>query len=479
MIKKCLLVLVSSVIALSVCEFIAGGLLKIPSFSRFHQRFTVDGNPAFLMTLLTDDPHMPFRVKSNFSHMISDQGYRPTAHRITTDHLGYRNASTPRDSYHATIVGDSVTFGIGVDDEQTIAAHVARLTGSPTYNLGIPGAGPGMYMAMIDRFLMQHTTNHLAVLVFDGNDFVNLNNASWRADDQCGYKPNLEVRRSDISSQPAQPDAYVFAPYIRNSSLFYLGYQVLVANKPVNFFKWGKLGPDDQQKIASQKASSRTEAQRHLKHLIAAACLAQSHKDQIASISQLLSNAQDDAALKKMGTLVQELYVNDCVPIGPDMTNLATKAHLAMFSSATAEQKLLHDRYFADLSAGEVIDPFPKRCEETKVDTFLAYLQSVKEQRGVDVQVFVLPSESHLKLYSQRLGQVHHLCRKAREQTSVPCTSFIEPMVFHYQQPQHNALYIDGSHLSEEGNKVVAGWISDVLQSMNRSSSTVSDDIHL
>lgn len=87
-----------------------------------------------------------------------------------TDANGFRNASVPK-HVDALIVGDSQTWGFGVDDGETFAARFAALAGITTYQMANGSYGPVQYRELARRgFTLQPKL--VVVAFYFGNDFV-------------------------------------------------------------------------------------------------------------------------------------------------------------------------------------------------------------------------------------------------------------------------------------------------------------------
>ena len=114
--------------------------------SRNFPRYRIDKNPAFCLGYFTSHRSLPFALKPGFRHMLEDKAHHPQPWSVGLDARGYRNP-TFSGPYDIVFVGDSVTFGYGVSDNETITHYASQTTRA--YNLAIPGAGPAMYMDMI------------------------------------------------------------------------------------------------------------------------------------------------------------------------------------------------------------------------------------------------------------------------------------------------------------------------------------------
>ena len=132
--RKLLLALVVFLLFSSVVEI----LLR-----RFHQRLPLPLS-SFIATsyhsgvggIYFHEPRLHMRLmKPHYQREMYYNGYR-WQHR--TDHMGFRN---PQDRGQARVVllGDSMIYGHGVNEQHTVRHHLEALTRQPVSNLGIQG----------------------------------------------------------------------------------------------------------------------------------------------------------------------------------------------------------------------------------------------------------------------------------------------------------------------------------------------------
>jgi hypothetical protein len=89
----------------------------------------------------------------------------------TTDRDGFRNAGTGSDSAEIVAVGDSWTFGFGVDDSVAWPRLLAdSLRPMRVRNLGLIASGPGQYTLVLQRFGLPLHPRVILYGVFPGND---------------------------------------------------------------------------------------------------------------------------------------------------------------------------------------------------------------------------------------------------------------------------------------------------------------------
>jgi len=133
--------------------------------------------------------------------------------RVTTDAEGVRmNRSRPRpDGVPILAVGDSFTFGLEVDDEETWPAHLERLVRRPVLNGGVFGYGLDQIALRAERLLATHPGVRVLIVGVFGDDI-----------ERCEYsylfapKPWFDVVDGALVLRNARvPDPSEAAPFVR------------------------------------------------------------------------------------------------------------------------------------------------------------------------------------------------------------------------------------------------------------------------
>ena len=118
-------------------------------------------------------PYIGYLHKPNNPLIIAGKDFR--AVHQTGEH-GFRNVSSSPERADIVALGDSLTFGYGVEDDQAWPALLAHdLQLNHVINLGLIGAGPQQYLRVYETFGVQLRPRILLVGLFIGNDF-------WDAD---------------------------------------------------------------------------------------------------------------------------------------------------------------------------------------------------------------------------------------------------------------------------------------------------------
>ena len=115
------------------------------------------------------DPELGTRLRPGATERVAFGGNPATEVRINTQ--GFRGAEWgPPAAGEVVVVGDSQVFGLGVPEEQSLPAELARASGRPVLNAGVPTYGPLEYLAVIDRLLAERKPAVVVVVVNLAND---------------------------------------------------------------------------------------------------------------------------------------------------------------------------------------------------------------------------------------------------------------------------------------------------------------------
>lgn len=137
--------------------------------------------------------------------------------RVFTDRYGFRvparfSDPKPVDSPALLILGDSVAFGSGVEEERTFAGLLrSSLPSTRIYNSAVIGYGTEDYLNVVARFLPDHKEVRTICLVLCLNDVRHRAHAVGRVGDTTGLPPREEDRTA-----AAQLDSFLR----RNSELY-------------------------------------------------------------------------------------------------------------------------------------------------------------------------------------------------------------------------------------------------------------------
>lgn len=515
-IKNSFFIIFSAIISLIIAEFSLRLIFPYtPICGSYFPRYIIDNNPFYASGLTKNDPFLPFSAVSNYSHTLSDLAYHPKPYKITLDGYGYRNTSEEYQHYDNIIVGDSVAFGAGVDDDQTVAAILGQR--NKVYNFSISGAGPEMYMAMIDSFLKRKTTDKITILFFLGNDIRNLNSAYWDGLADCLPPINCKIKRTDVSASPESPPLILSRPFLRDS---YLSHLVYMSAKNIR-----DKGKSEDANLSDLHSMISVKAIADLKNHINRICLIQGYKEKAIGLLEELITAEcaddntkiminkisDDIKTDNIEDIFEEMqkvtmyFINkSCYPIGKDWQNLASYANyyagfvyetlntlkdgytgnlynyislLKMIGRKYSDLKEPSERLIKSLPEMKNLEEIERYSYEIerilknkepvatcytaqgydRLTIFLEYLAHLA-QRNIEVSMYLIPAEYQLGRFSKLAAAAPNpIWIKANEKRIV-CIDLTPKFVEHYSNKQNNALYLDGAHFTIEGNQKVAKY---------------------
>ena len=100
------------------------------------------------------DAELLFKIRPHIDAVVDHPDYHV---RIKTNlnlaDIGFRGGSLGGPAW-AAAVGDSFTFGVGMDQEDTWVNLLARALGKEIINLGIPAQGPPQYTRILKRYAL-------------------------------------------------------------------------------------------------------------------------------------------------------------------------------------------------------------------------------------------------------------------------------------------------------------------------------------
>lgn len=140
------------------------------------------------------DSELGWANKPNLSAVIDDKKH-------TTNSLGLRAPEIDPSKDHILIVGDSVTWGVGVNDDETLAYFLnQKYAEYQTLNFGVNGYGLDQYYLHLKRHIAKTNPRFIIVVIFTGNDV-----GDTTTDISYGKsKPLYVVDRSKVTLAPGR-----------------------------------------------------------------------------------------------------------------------------------------------------------------------------------------------------------------------------------------------------------------------------------
>ena len=88
-----------------------------------------------------------------------------------TNALGMRSQEVDYKKKHILLVGDSVTFGLGVNNDETVSHYLSnKILNHQILNLGVPGYGIGQYYLNLRRHIKKLKPNLIVLNIYTTND---------------------------------------------------------------------------------------------------------------------------------------------------------------------------------------------------------------------------------------------------------------------------------------------------------------------
>ena len=102
---------------------------------------------------------------------------------VRINSIGIRGDETGQESgKRILLIGDSFTFGYGVEEDQNIGSRLADLTGQVVINGGVWGFGPDAEFLMAKRLIPEVKPDAIVLLLFPANDLRDMAETDWTVD---------------------------------------------------------------------------------------------------------------------------------------------------------------------------------------------------------------------------------------------------------------------------------------------------------
>ena len=182
---------------LLVVELAARLLVDAPADSRWSVNSRLAAGLGFpaLNDIFTEDDRVFWKLAPDLdAHELAGRfaDGAPMRFTVTTDRRGLRKMPPVVDAKHRIVfLGDSCTFGLGVDDEQTFPAEIQRaIPGAECINLAVPGYSAFQGRRVFERFSFDGPVD-VVVITFGRNDDL-----EWDGRSDIEHAAMLEDRRS-------------------------------------------------------------------------------------------------------------------------------------------------------------------------------------------------------------------------------------------------------------------------------------------
>lgn len=188
----------------------------------------------FSGSYLSSDPLLPFSLRKNYQGVMQGM-YGEYSAPIRTNSLGYRGPEFPEKKPPGTtrilILGDSMTFGIGVSDNETYPSKTETILQRTHPNVEIINAGyadgfsPDSYYVYLKNRGLALDPDAIVVEFFVWNDITDLSETVWPVTDAGGLPEKVtsccRIVDNGILRNKSIPLKYRY-PLFRESHLFIL-----------------------------------------------------------------------------------------------------------------------------------------------------------------------------------------------------------------------------------------------------------------
>lgn len=189
---------------ITVLLLIGVGLTGAEGLLRWRQA-VVAGSDRLNPGMIQYDPRLGWRLSPGWQgdHRHHDFTAR---YRINDEGFRYDPAlSTPRRGRVIAVVGDSFTFGLGVNDAEPFVSRLNR-NGRHTYlNLALPGSSTDQQALLLEEVLPRYRPDEVWLVVYVGNDL--LDNQRARPLQLNAAKPHFELHAGELrlNNTPVPP----------------------------------------------------------------------------------------------------------------------------------------------------------------------------------------------------------------------------------------------------------------------------------
>jgi hypothetical protein len=401
-----------------------------------------DGGAFPLVNVYAPDAQRGVRLAPGSVTDVGRPGERVTRVRVNDD--GYRGPSWPAPSPgEVVVIGDSLSFGLGVAEEEALAArlHAALPGATAVLDASVPTYGPPEYLVTMDQVLARRKPGTVVLTINLINDLAELDRPNparhtavdgWAARVDPGAPTPmasplraLAIRRSHAAfalwrwQRTREAAAAAIEPDPGLDELLLLARRVARATRAL----------DTHQREEEERAAALAEANAELGAARAAVvALARRHKVVVAYARTLAQEWQ--AYLSRDGdpeSDVFEVYYGGCAFLGPGRSNISRTRFTGTKIRADVEGLLKDLAGVLPRAQGqEIRDAFVRRAsaearvlamptaklpppagkEPLPITPFLARAQALASARGARLVVLVAPLDAQVSLEARRRREV-------------------------------------------------------------------------
>jgi hypothetical protein len=127
--------------------------------------------------------------------LAPNNSFKTNGRISTINSLGFRSPEIDSNQKHIIVVGDSVSFGAGLGDKETLSYQLGKqLKEFQVLNFSVPGYGVGQYYLTLKKHINKTNPALVVVVIFTGNDLQ-----ETRKDNLFGIgKPWIKIKDNSI-----------------------------------------------------------------------------------------------------------------------------------------------------------------------------------------------------------------------------------------------------------------------------------------
>jgi len=448
-----LITICALVFSLFLFEIVASKIFGIPSFDDLELRYKINGVKTFAPGFYKKSNNFPIEGKKNIDIIYEDMFSYPFPSRVETDSLGYRNPEDNIKNAKTVIVGDSLVFGYGLPNTETMSSILESESesGEKFYNLSVSGWGPASYMKAVSDYSKYNAFDNLIIMYSLSNDDYNLDNSCWPELQVCKAPDDGPITRSDMLSYTiyAPPNILITSP-LRHSSLVYVIFS-FINGSPIQIFN-KKYDVDSE----SPDDSSINQALNSLNDLAKGHCVSKEDEVEISKIKLFIINREFSDADRASYNLSKRLISQGCAPLilgdsfGRKIKRKMNLTFVSRYNISHLNKKNV---------TSEVLSSKEKKCkfqcnDLEKKQIFINWIKEASLK--YNVSVFLVPAEYIIFLSSGP----HWLCEY--QSIEFDCVD-LRDEIFNYYTQNEDALFHDGSHLNKLGTKFIVDKIRTTI----------------
>ena len=173
------------------------------------------------------DPNTQFDPELGWSPIPNRSINSPDWGMISSNSLGFRSAEIDQNKNQIIVLGDSIAWGFGVNDEETFPHYLDKLVSSMGYqvsNLAVSGYGIDQYYLFFKRHISRFNNLKKVILViYPDNDFISTGSNFCYGK----RKPLFKIKNSDLILTNTKINKYCLRNLFSNSYFLsrYLPYE--------------------------------------------------------------------------------------------------------------------------------------------------------------------------------------------------------------------------------------------------------------